>query len=99
MSSQIGIPGQLQELLHRNQNRRTFVFDQENDKFSRFGIAGIAANDMNVAGTFIEGLSRCQGDRFSTSYLHHDGPLEHVEKRVSIVSMNGGPRRQADIRL
>jgi hypothetical protein len=44
---------------------------------------------VNVAGTFIEGLSRCQGDRLFTLDLHHDGPLEHVEKRVSIVSMNG----------
>ena len=84
MCSQIEIPGQPYELPHRNQNRRTFVFDQENDKFGRFGIAGIAANDVNIAGAFIEGLSGCQGDRFSTFYLHHD---------------EWDPKRQTDIRL
>ena len=61
-------------LLDRNQNRRIFIFEQEDDKFCRFGIACVAANDVNVVRAFIEGLSRCQGDGLSALDLHDDGP-------------------------
>src|SRR5262245_37390186 len=46
---------------------------------------------MEIVRAFIEGLSGCQCHLLSTLHLHHNGALQHVNKRMCIVSMNDGP--------
>ena len=52
----------------------------------RLGTACIPVNEMNIAGTFIESLPRCQRYLFLPLQLHHNGALQYVNKRMSIVS-------------
>src|SRR5262245_17876486 len=43
---------------------------------------------MNIVRAFIEDLSWCQCHLLSTLQLHHDGALQHVNKRMCIVSVD-----------
>jgi len=75
--------------LHLREYWSALVLDEEREKLGRLGLAGIVANDMNVIGTLIERLSRSQSDRLSAFELHHDSTFEYVDKRVSVVLMDG----------
>jgi hypothetical protein len=48
------------DLVRRHQYGSAFVFNQEHYEFRRFGLAGVSPHDVNIRGTFIEGLTRCQ---------------------------------------
>jgi hypothetical protein len=43
---------------------------------------------MNIVRAFIEGLSCCQRHLLSTFQLYHDGALQHVNKRMCILSVD-----------
>src|SRR5262249_23152254 len=73
--------------LHRHYYRSAFVLNQEHDKFGWLSTARVPANDMNVVGAFVEGLTRCERDLFSALYLHDDRAFQHVDKRMCIVAM------------
>jgi hypothetical protein len=74
-------------LASMHQYGSAFVLNQEDYEFRRFGLAGVSPNDVNIGGTFIEGLARCQSDFLSALYLHHDGAFEHINKRMCVVAM------------
>src|SRR6516162_5623052 len=67
--------------LYWQERRRALVLDQDHEEFGRLGTAGVPVNDMNIVGAFIEGLSRCQCDLFSTLHLLHDRALQYVNHR------------------
>ena len=60
------------DLLHWNHYGSAFVFNQEHYEFRWFGLAGVSPDDVNIRGTFVEGLTRCQRHFFSAPHLHHD---------------------------
>ena len=60
------------DLVHWNHYGSAFVFNQEHYEFRRFGLAGVSPDDVNIRGTFVEGLTRCQSHFFSAPHLHHD---------------------------
>src|SRR5262249_21078413 len=57
---------------------------------SSAGAACVPVDDMNIVRGFIEGLSWCQSHLLSILQLHHDGALQHVNKRMCIVSVDNG---------
>src|SRR6516165_6863400 len=65
-----------------HERRGALVLDQEHQEFRRLGAACVPVDDMNIVGAFIEGLSWCQCHLLSTLQLHHDGALQHVNKRM-----------------
>src|SRR5262249_48465873 len=68
--------------------RSTLVLDQQHQEFCWIATACIPVNDMNIVRTFIEGLSWRQCYLLSTLQLHHNGALQHVNKRLCIVSVD-----------
>jgi hypothetical protein len=60
------------DLVRRHQYGRAFVLDQEHHEFRRFGLACVLPDDVNIVGTFVEGLTGCQSHFFSSAQLHHD---------------------------
>src|SRR5262249_38684286 len=64
-----------------------FLLDQEHDEFCRLCATSVAANEVNVIGTFIECLSWCQGYFLPAFYLHHDGTFEYINKSLCIMSV------------
>src|SRR5215475_8539641 len=78
----------IQQSLYWHERRSALVLDHEHQEFRRLGIACVPVNDMNIVGAFIEGLSWCQCYLLSTLHLHHNGALQHVNKRVCIVSVD-----------
>src|SRR6267142_971915 len=74
--------------LHWHYYWSALVFDQNHKEFCRRGSACVPANDMNIVGAFIVGLSWCKSDFFSALHLHHDGALQHVDKCMCIVTMD-----------
>jgi NAD(P)-dependent dehydrogenase (short-subunit alcohol dehydrogenase family) len=66
----------IQQSLYWHQHRSALVLDQEDQEFRRLGKACVSANDMNIVGAFIKGLSWCQCYLFSTLHLHHNGALQ-----------------------
>ena len=63
---------QAAELVGRDHHGSALVLNQEHDEFRGFGLAGVPPDDVNIRGTFIEGLTSCQSDFLSAPYLHHD---------------------------
>jgi hypothetical protein len=47
----------------------------------------VLPNHVNIVGTFVECLARCQRYFFSSPQLHHDRALEDVNKRICVVAM------------
>src|SRR5262245_36051931 len=76
------------QLLWGQERRGALVLDQEHQEFRRLGGACVPVDDMNIARAFIEALSWRQCHLFSTLQLHHDGALQHVNKRMCIVSVD-----------
>ena len=60
------------DLVRRYQHRSAFLFNQENEEFRRFGFARVPPDDVNIRGTFIECLPRCERHFLSSPHLHHD---------------------------
>src|SRR4051794_31300188 len=75
-------------LFFRDQDRGAFVFHEDHQEFCRFGFAGVSADDVNILGTFIKSLTRCQGYFLSASYLHYDRSFQHINKSVRVVPMD-----------
>src|SRR4029077_9806959 len=71
-----------------HERRRALVLDQEHQELRRLGAACVPVDDMNIVRAFIEGLSWCQCHLLSTLQLHHDGALQHVNKRMCIVAVD-----------
>src|SRR5712664_3527531 len=57
-------------LVRRHQYGSAFVLNQEHYEFRWFGLAGVSPDDVNIRGTFVEGLTRCQRHFFSAPHLH-----------------------------
>ena len=74
--------------MDRCQDGRTFVFNEYDEKLRGFRLAGVATDNVNVIGTFIEGLTRVKGDRLRPLDLHDDGTFQHIHERVRVVSMD-----------
>ena len=74
--------------LYRHERWSALVLDQDHQEFRRLGTACVPVNDMNIVGAFIEGLSWCQCYLLSTPQLYHNGALQHVNKRMCIVSVD-----------
>src|SRR5262245_35261856 len=72
-----------------HERRGAFVLDQEHQEFRRIGSACVPVNDVNIVRALIEALSWCQCYLLSTLQLHHNGALQHVNKRMCIVSVDG----------
>src|SRR5262249_18690776 len=75
--------------LYWQERRGTLVLDPKHHQIGRLGAAGVAVDEMNVAGAFIEGLSWGERYLFSALYLHYDGPLQDVKNRMCIVPVGG----------
>src|ERR1700722_12913304 len=69
--------------------RSAFVFYKKRNEFCWLCLTCVASHYVNVVGTFIEGLPDSQSPFFPTAYLHHNRPLQHVDKHMGIVSMYG----------
>ena len=50
-------------LFDRCQDGRTLVLNEDDEKLRGLRFAGVATDNVNVIGTFIEGLTRVKGDR------------------------------------
>jgi hypothetical protein len=75
--------------LDRDQRRSRLVLDEHHDELGRVGVAGVPADGVDVVGAFVEGLSGRQGDFLAAFHSHHDRSLEHIDKCVAIVTMDG----------
>src|SRR5262249_50102586 len=77
------------DLVRRHQYGSAFVLHKEHDEFRRFGLAGVSPHDVNIRGTFIEGLTGRQSHFLPAPHLHHDRALQHINEPVCIVAMDG----------
>ena len=84
------------ELFFRDEHRSAFVFHEEHYEFCRFGLAGVSSDHMNVRRAFVKGLTRSEGYFLLAAYLHDDRTLEHVHKRMCVVTMDGILGARAD---
>ena len=78
----------VQSLFDRRQDGRTLVFNEYDEKLRGLRLAGVATYNVNVIGTFIEGLTRVKGDRLRPLDLHDDGTFQHIDKCVRVVAMD-----------
>src|SRR5260370_346478 len=46
--------------VHGDEDRRTMVLDQENHELRRLGVARVAPDQVDAAGSFVEGLARAK---------------------------------------
>src|ERR1700744_2003559 len=69
--------------------RGTLVLYKKRNEFRWLCLTCVASYHVNIVGAFIEGLPRSEGQFFPTAYLHHNCPLQHVDKHVCIVSVYG----------
>lgn len=60
------------DLGRRHQYGSAFILNQEHHEFRGFSLAGVSPDDVNIQGTFIEGLTRCESHFLSAPHLHHD---------------------------
>src|SRR5580765_4073241 len=58
--------------VRRHQYRGTFVLHEEHDELSRFGLACVPPDDVNIIWAFVEALTGCQSHFLPASHLHHD---------------------------
>jgi len=65
-----------------------FVLHEEHDEFRRFGLTGVAADDVNVIRAFIESLTRRESHFFSASHLHHDGAFQNINESMRVVTVD-----------
>src|SRR5262249_42459246 len=70
------------------QHRGVLVLHQKHEELSRFRGACVAANYMNIIGTFIKALAWRERDFFAAFHLHHNGAFQHVNECMRIVPMN-----------
>src|SRR5688500_18824874 len=56
--------------LFRDEDRRALFLDEDHDELRRLGLAGVAADDVNVVGAFIVGLARLERDLLLPLELH-----------------------------
>src|SRR5947209_4006509 len=70
------------------EHRGVLVLHQKHEELSRYRGACVAANYMNIIGTFIESLAWRKRDFFPAFHLHHNGALQHVKECMGIVPMN-----------
>src|SRR5690242_17295141 len=82
------VPPHPRQSLRRHERRSALVLDQDHQELRRLGGAGVAVDEMNVVGAFIEGLSRRQGYLFSALQLHDDGALQHIDERMGVVPVD-----------
>src|SRR5215510_2347699 len=78
----------VKSLLDRYQVGRTLVLKEDDEKLRGLRFAGVATDNVNVMGTFIEGLTRLKGDRIRPLELHDDGTFQHIDKCVRVVAMD-----------
>src|SRR6476620_12211953 len=78
----------VQSLFDRCQDGRTLVFNEYDEKFRRLRFAGVATDNVNVIGTFIESLTRVKGDLLRPLDLHDYGTFQHIDKCVRVVAMD-----------
>src|SRR4029077_7657763 len=64
------------------------VLHEEHDEFRRFGLAGVAADHVNVIRAFIESLTRRESHFFSASNLHHDGAFQNINESMRVVTVD-----------
>src|SRR5262249_34123558 len=74
--------------VRRHQYGSAFVFHEEHDELSRFSLARVPPNDVNIRGTFIEGLTGCQSHFLPAPHLHHDRAFQHINEPMCIVAMD-----------
>src|SRR5262249_29586089 len=86
----------VQSLFDRSQGGRTLVLNQDDEKPRRLRLASVATDSVNVVGTFIEGLTRVQGDRLLPLDLHDDGACTYQMR--SRYGDEPGLLRRADAR-
>src|SRR5262245_19513554 len=78
----------VKSLLDRYQVGRTLILNQDDDKLRVLRFAGVATDNVNVIGTFIERLTRLKSDRGRPLELHDDGTFQHIDKCVRVVAMD-----------
>src|SRR5262245_1459374 len=71
-----------------NEHGSAIVLDQKDEELGRLRIARVPPDGVDIVGTLVERLPRCQGHFWSTLDLHHDGPLQYVDEAVRIVPMH-----------
>src|SRR6516225_7387643 len=68
---------------------RTLVINEYDEKLRRLRLAGVATDNVNVIGTFIERLTSVKGDRLLPLNLHYDGAFQHIIECVRVMAMDG----------
>src|SRR5262245_20066709 len=84
-------PQRIPASFHRHENRSPFVLEQDDQDFCRLGLACAPADDMNIFGTLVEGLSRGQRHFWSSFHLHYHGTFEHVNEAVRMMHVHRVP--------
>jgi hypothetical protein len=75
-------------LLHRNQNRRIFVFEQEHQELGRCRLACIVTNGVNIVGAFVKRLSGRKSYGLSGIHGHDDAAFQHIDEPARVVPVN-----------
>ena len=76
-----------QSLFDRCQGGRTLILNKDDEKLRRLCLTGVATDNVNVIGTFIEGLTSVKSDRLRPLDLHDDGTFQHINKCIRIMAM------------
>lgn len=74
---------------HGKGNGFPFFLDHEYQEFRRPGFTGIGRLAVDVMRSFVEGVSRPQGDRCRPVDLHDHRAFQHVNVNFSVVAVSG----------
>src|SRR5262249_44059746 len=75
-------------LFGRQYRVNALLLHQDHDELCRLRLARVAADGVDIARAFVEGLSWFQGDLLGALDPLDDRPFQHVDEGVRIVSMN-----------
>src|SRR5262245_63786732 len=75
-------------LFDRRQDGRTLVFNEYDEKLRRLRLAGVATDNVNIIGTFIERLTSVKSDWLRPLDLHDDSAFQHVNECMRVMPMN-----------
>jgi len=76
------------KLLHRNQNRCIFVFEQEHQELGWHRLARVATNGVNIVGAFVERLSGREGYGLPAVHAHDDAAFQHIDEGLRVVAVD-----------
>lgn len=75
-------------LLHRNRNGRTFVFEEGHQELGRCRLACVATKGVNIVEVFVRPLSGRKSYWLAAIHGHDNTAFQHIDEPVQVVPVS-----------